>query len=197
MLPPAAQSSCRLRSAGRGVRIMLVFTSRVAERRDLPRLTPVVEAAIGELLSEFLDPAQVAASRAIMGLDTQLVDDGTYFVVEEGGRVAGCGGWSRRATLYGGDHTAGRDAALLDPAVDPAKVRAMYTHPDFARRGVGRLILSLCEEAARAEGFRTLDLMATMAGRPLYRAAGFHEVEEVTDTSGGAPVPLVRMRKEI
>jgi GNAT superfamily N-acetyltransferase len=175
----------------------MAFTHRLAVAADVPALTRLMEAAIGELLRGFLDPAQVAASRAIMGLDTQLIDDGTYFVVEAGGRVAGCGGWSRRATLYGGDHSAGRDAALLDPGTEPAKVRAMYTHPDFARRGVGRLILALCEDAARDEGFRTLDLMGTMAGRPLYEAAGFRVVEEVSDAAGGVPVPLVRMRKSI
>jgi GNAT superfamily N-acetyltransferase len=173
------------------------FTSRVATREDLPGLQPVIEAAIGELQKGFLDAAQIESSRSIMGLDTQLIDDGTYFVVEAGGRFAGCGGWSRRATLYGGDHSAGRDAALLDPAVEPAKVRAMYTHPDFARRGVGRLILGLCEDAARVEGFRVLDLMGTMAGRPLYASAGFRVVEHLSDAAGGTPVPLVRMRKDL
>lgn len=171
------------------------FVSRVATRADLPALRPVIEAAIAELQKGFLDAAQIESSRAIMGLDTQLIDDGTYFVVEADGRIAGCGGWSRRATLYGGDHSAGRDAALLDPATEPAKVRAMYTHPDFARRGVGRLILTLCEDAAAEEGFRVLDLMGTMAGRPLYEAAGFRVVEELSDAAGGVPVPLVRMRK--
>jgi GNAT superfamily N-acetyltransferase len=173
------------------------FVSRVATHGDLPALMPVIDAAIGELQRGFLDAAQIESSRAIMGLDTQLIDDGTYFVVEEAGRIAGCGGWSRRATLYGGDHSAGRDAALLDPEVEPAKVRAMYTHPDFARRGVGRLILRLCEQAARKEGFRRLDLMGTMAGRPLYESAGFRVVEELTDAAGGVPVPLVRMRKAL
>jgi GNAT superfamily N-acetyltransferase len=173
------------------------FVSRVATREDLPALQPVIEAAIGELQKGFLDAAQIESSRAIMGLDTQLIDDGTYFLVENGGRIAGCGGWSRRATLYGGDHSAGRDAALLDPAVEPAKVRAMYTHPDFARRGVGRRILTLCEDAARADGFRVLDLMGTMAGRPLYEAAGFRVIEQLSDDVGGVPVPLVRMRKAL
>lgn len=173
------------------------FVSRVATREDLPALRPVIEAAIGKLQKGFLDAAQIESSRAIMGLDTQLIDDGTYFLVVSGGRIAGCGGWSRRATLYGGDHSAGRDAALLDPAVEPAKVRAMYTHPDFARRGVGRQILTLCEDAARAEGFRVLDLMGTMAGRPLYEAAGFRVIEQLSDDAGGVPVPLVRMRKAL
>lgn len=171
------------------------LTHRVAVRADLPALAPLIDAAIGELQKGFLDAAQIDASRAIMGVDTQLVDDGTYFVVEAGGQLAGCGGWSRRATLYGGDHSAGRDAALLDPAVDPAKVRAMYTHPAFARRGVGRLILALCEAAARAEGFLALELMGTLSGRPLYEAAGFVTVEHLADAAGGVPVPLVRMRK--
>src|SRR5688572_14195470 len=127
-----------------------------------------MDAAIAELQRGFLDPAQIESSRMIMGLDRQLIADGTYFVVEAGDRIAGCGGWSRRATLYGGDHTPGRDTALLDPATEAARVRAMYTHPDFARRGVGRLILTLCEAAARADGFRRVELMATLSGRALY-----------------------------
>src|SRR6185312_176739 len=120
------------------------------------------------------------------------------FVVESpGGDVAGCGGWSRRATMYGNDHSPGRDAKLLDPAVDAARVRAMYTHPAYARRGVGRLILSLCEAAAAAEGFTQLELMSTLAGEPFYIAYGFREVERLADTSGSAPVPIVRMAKPI
>jgi GNAT superfamily N-acetyltransferase len=158
---------------------------------------PLVTAAIEELQKAFLDPDQIRSSHAIMGVDTQLIDDGTYFVVEIDGALAGCGGWSRRATLYGGSHSAGRDAALLDPSTDPARVRAMYTHPDFVRRGVGRLILARCEAAAASEGFTTLELMATLSGQPLYQAAGFAPVEAVEDAAGGAAVPLVRMRKDI
>ena len=173
------------------------LTSRLATHEDVPLLIPLMQAAIAELQKGFLDPAQIESSRAIMGLDTQLIDDGTYFVVELDGQLAGCGGWSRRATLYGGNHTAGRDAALLDPATDPARVRAMYTAPAFARRGVGRLILQLCESAAAAEGFGELELMGTLSGRPLYEAAGFTVIEEVQDASGGAAVPLVRMRKTL
>ncbi|MCE9564200.1 MAG: GNAT family N-acetyltransferase [Planctomycetes bacterium] len=105
-----------------------------------------------------------------MGLDTQLIADGTYFVVEADGSLTGCGGWSRRATMYGADHTPGRDAVLLDPARDAARVRAMFTHPNHTRKGVGRLLLSLSEEAARRDGFKRVELMATMAGEPFYRA---------------------------
>ena len=174
-----------------------MFTHRLATRADLVELAPLVSAAIDQLQASVLTPEQVAASHAIMGIDTQLVDDGTYFVVEAGERIAGCGGWSRRATLYGGDHSTGRDDALLDPAVDAARVRAMYTHPDFARRGVGRITLSLCEAAATAEGFHRLELVATMAGLPLYTACGFDVVDTVDDTSAGTAIPLVRMTKSV
>ncbi|WP_421935859.1 GNAT family N-acetyltransferase [Phenylobacterium sp.] len=156
-----------------------------------------MEAAIAELQKGFLDPAQIASSRMIMGLDRQLLADGTYFMVLDGEAIAGCGGWSRRATLYGGDHTPGRDAALLDPATEPARVRAMYTHPVFARRGVGRLILRLCEAAAGAEGFRRVELMATLSGRALYSQCGYEDIEAIEDARGGAPVPLVRMGKAL
>jgi GNAT superfamily N-acetyltransferase len=161
----------------------------------MPVLRVLMDAAIAELQRGFLDDAEIASSRAIMGIDTQLIDDDTYFVVEIGGEIAGCGGWSRRATLYGGDQTPGRDARLLDPAAEPARVRAMYTHPAYARRGVGRLILSLCEEAAVEEGFQRLELMATLSGEPLYTAYGFRPLERISDDTGGAPVPLIRMEK--
>lgn len=170
---------------------------RLAAEADLPALRALMEVAIAENQKPFLTPDQIEASRAIMGLDSQLVADGTYFVVEAAGEIAGCGGWSRRATLYGGNQTPGRDPALLDPARDPVRVRAMYTAPCFTRRGIGRLILRLCAEAARAEGFRSVELMATMSGRPLYEACGYAPVEELTDDRGGAPVPLVRMRKPL
>jgi GNAT superfamily N-acetyltransferase len=113
------------------------------------------------------------------------------------GELAGCGGWSRRATLYGGNQTPGRDSNLLDPSVDPARVRAMYTHPSYARRGVGRLILQLCESAAAAEGFTRLELMSTLSGEPLYTAYGFRPIERLEDATGGVPVPIVRMAKPI
>ena len=157
----------------------------------------LMDAAIAELQREFLDADQIASSRAVMGIDTQLIKDGTYFVVESDADIAGCGGWSRRATLYGGNQAPGRDSNLLDPRVDPARVRAMYTNPAYARQGVGRLILSLCEAAAASEGFTRLELMSSLAGEPLYTAYGFRPLERVVDATGGAPVPLVRMEKAI
>ncbi len=176
---------------------MTTLTHRLARREDLGPLKALVDAAISELQKPFLAAAQIASSRAIMGLDTQLIDDGTYFIVHADGELAGCGGWSRRATLYGGDQTPGRSAALLDPSHDAARIRAMYTHPLHTRRGVGRFLLSLCEDAARAEGFKKMELMSTMAGEPLYRACGYQPVERVMDDRGGDPVPLLRMTRSL
>jgi GNAT superfamily N-acetyltransferase len=163
---------------------------------DLPELRALMGAAIRKLIGACLDTERVEASFEIMGVDTQLIDDGTYFVVESHGRIAGCGGWSRRATLFGGDHSANRDVRLLDPAAEPARVRAMYTHPDFARQGIGRLVLSLCEAAAAREGFLSLELVATVAGEPLYAACGFSVTERIeVPTSKGVTIPCARMRK--
>lgn len=157
----------------------------------------IMDAAIVELQLGFITAEEIESSKAIMGIDTQLIEDSTYYVVELAGAVAGCGGWSRRATLYGHDTTAGRDAHLLDPATEPARVRAMYTNPAFKRRGVGRLILETCEHAAAAEGFTRLSLMSTLSGEPLYASYGFVETERLEDDQGGAPVPLVRMEKPV
>ena len=175
------------------------LTHRLATLDDVPAICALMDRAIGELQRDFLSPAEIAASRAVMGLDTQLIVDGGYFLVEEAGRLAGCGGWSHRATLYGGDHSAAlRDARLLDPAQDAARIRAMFTDPAFARRGVGRLILSLCENAARAAGFTRAEMMATLAGQPLYAACGYAPIERVSAAPvDGVTVPLVRMGKAL
>ena len=171
------------------------LTHRLARRDDLEALRALMDLAISELQKSFLDESQIASSRAIMGLDTQLIDDGTYFIVESDDQLAGCGGWSRRVTMYGGDKTPGRSAALLDPTKDAARIRAMYTHPNHTRKGVGRFIISLCEEAAKAEGFTKMELVATLSGEPLYRACGFVSYENIVDDRGGVGVPLLRMKK--
>jgi GNAT superfamily N-acetyltransferase len=178
------------------------FVLRRAERADMPALAALMAAAIGELLKPFLPPDLVEASREVMGLDSQLIADGAYYVVEyeieSKPLIVGCGGWSRRATLFGGDHSAGRDAALLDPRTDPARVRAMYTRPGWTRRGVGRIILDHCEAEAAAEGFTACELAATLGGAPLYRACGYIPVEAFeAPTSAGLRVPLIRMRKPL
>ena len=173
------------------------LTHRLAQRDDLDALKALMDAAISENQKAFLDESQIVSSRAIMGLDTQLIDDGTYFIVEVDGELAGCGGWSRRVTMYGGDQTPGRSATLLDPTKDAARIRSMYTHPNHTRKGIGRLIISLCEEAAIAEGFKKMELVATLSGEPLYHACGFEPYEEIVDDRGGAEVPLLRMRKSL
>ncbi|MDC7694226.1 GNAT family N-acetyltransferase [Asticcacaulis sp. DXS10W] len=171
---------------------------RLATEDDIPSLLNLMKLAIDRLQSDFLSTEQIIASHAIMGLDTQLIADRTYFVLEQSGVIAGCGGWSHRATLYGGDHsTSLREPGLLDPATDPARIRAMYTNPEFKRRGVGRRVLSVCECAARAEGFIRAELMATLAGAALYKTCGYEVIDTVSDDRGGTPVPLVRMRKAL
>ncbi len=174
-----------------------MLTHRLATEGDLPQLRALMDAAIGELQKGFLSDEQIAASRKIMGLDTQLIADRTYFVVHDTGTLAGCGGWSRRATLYGGDHFRARDGSFLDPAKDAARIRAMYTAPAFARRGVGRLILRLCEEAAFACGFSRMELGGTLSGAPLYAACGYEVIERIIEQVGDVPVPLLRMGKDL
>ena len=158
-----------------------MLTHRLATEDDLAALEALMAQAIGELQRGFLDEAQIVASRQVMGLDSQLIADRTYFLVEFG--VA-----QGRAVI----------AALLDPAVDAARVRAMYTHPAFARRGVGRLILSLCEAAAANAGFSRVQLMATLSGEPLYRAAGYEAIEHTAAAPvNGVVVPLILMGKAL
>lgn len=174
------------------------FTTRWATAADLETLRALMARSIDTLQSGFLTPRQVVASRQVMGLDTQLVADGTYLVVEEGAVAVGCGGWSRRATLYGGDHSTDlRDPVLLDPTRDAARIRAMYTDPAHARRGIGRLILDRCERAAADAGFAEVELMATASGRPLYLACGYRDIAPGDADVGGITVPLTRMRKAL
>jgi len=175
------------------------LTHRIATEADIPALHAVMARAIAELQSDFLTPAQVAASTQVMGLDSQLVRDGTYFIVEIDGQIAGIGGWSFRATLYGGDKSlVARTPEVLDPTRDAAKIRAMYTNPDFTRRGIGRVVIGLCEDAARAAGFTRAEMMATAAGVPLYRACGYEPVDApIAADVDGVAVPLIRMGKAL
>jgi len=178
---------------------MTGLTHRIASTDDLPALRALMTRAIERLQDGFLTPKQVRASHKVMGLDTQLVLDGTYFVVELDGRIVGSGGWSWRATLYGGDDSiVTREPVALDPSTDAAKIRAMYTDPDFARRGIGSMVLGLCEAAARKAGFARAEMMATMAGEPLYRACGYVPVEPIlSEPINGVRVPLLRMEKAL
>jgi GNAT superfamily N-acetyltransferase len=178
------------------------FTHRVATETDVRAIEDLMKASIAENMKEFLTGEEIVATQESMGLDTTLICDGTYFVVEtvrDGKAVmVGCGGWGKRRTLYGGDRTAGRDDSYADPATDAARIRAMYTRPGWTRQGIGSLLLQLGEDAARAAGFTTIELGATMSGEPLYRARGYVEVDRqmLTGANGSASVVIV-MRKPL
>ncbi len=176
---------------------MAELTHRIATEADIPALVALMDRSIAGPLAAFLTPDQINASRRLMGIDSQLIADRTFFIVEADGVLAGCGGWSGRITEYGGDHTPGRSPAPLTPGVDAARIRAMYTAPEFVRQGVGSQILSLCELAARATGYDRVELVATLGGEPLYLAHGYVEIERFEDDRGGARVPLVRMGKRL
>jgi GNAT superfamily N-acetyltransferase len=144
-------------------------------------------------------PEQVdGALRGAFGIDTQLVDDRTYFVAEENGELAGCGGWSFRSTLFGGDARSGRDASLLDPSTQAAKIRAFFVEPTKARRGVGSALLERCEKEARARGFLRAEMMATLPGVKLYAARGYVGGKRVRyDLGDGESIEFVPMTKDL
>ena len=149
---------------------------RVAVPSDAEQIQALMERSILDLFPAFYDERETASAAVHIGhLDMMLIDDATYFVHEADGEIIACGGWSRRGKLYTGSGDREDDDRLLDPATEPARVRAMFVRGDFTRRGIGRAILVACEDAARAEGFRNLALMATLPGEPLYRAFGFRE----------------------
>ena len=177
------------------------FTLRLATEDDIPSLHALIEASVRALQAGDYTPEQIeGALGTVLGLDTQLIADRTYFVAEAARaflpHLAGCGGWSNRKTLFGADHGPGREPAFLDPAKDAAKVRAIFVHPAYARRGLGSLILASVEEAARAAGFRRFELGSTLTGVPLYRLRGYVEVERVAvPLTNGKWVPVVKMVK--
>jgi GNAT superfamily N-acetyltransferase len=175
------------------------FNLRKAALSDRPAVSRLIElSARGLSREEYSDEQIEAAIRSIFGVDSELIKDGTYFVAEASGQLVGCGGWSRRATLFGGDQYAAREPAELDPARDAAKIRAFFVHPEWARRGVGRAILERCEQEARACGFRSLELMATLPGLKFYRSLGYVGNERVTlEISGGTTIDFVPMKKEV
>lgn len=181
---------------------------RLATPADIPRLQPLIEASVRGLQANDYSPSQMdQALGTWLGLDTQLIADGTYFAVEAAanpgqlptiGGLAACGGWSRRKTPYGSDHRPGRDDSLLDPKTDAAKIRAFFVHPAWARRGIGSHILQLCERAAQAEGFTRFEMGATLTGIPLYRHHGYVEGERIDlPLANGEVLPIVKMTKQL
>jgi GNAT superfamily N-acetyltransferase len=175
---------------------------RKATAADVPRLREVIEASVRGLQAEDYSPAQIeGALKSVYGVDSQLIADGTYFVAEvteiqSKPKIVACGGWSKRKTLYGGDQYAAREDSLLDPAQDAAKIRAFFVHPQWARRGIGGLILEACENAARDAGFTRLEMGATLSGVAFYKAKGYAAVEnQEVPLGNGETLPIVRMAK--
>jgi GNAT superfamily N-acetyltransferase len=190
---------------------------RRAVARDVPVLRKLIEASVRELQAEDYTPEQMeGALESVFGVDSQLIEDGTYFVAEArdgesrsaddktaGGEssgaewgIAGCGGWSKRKTLYGSDHWTGREDTLLDPVRDAAKIRAFFIHPVWARRGVGSRILEACEAAAHEAGFTRYEMGATLTGAKLFGAKGYVPIEEIqVPLKNGLSLPVIRMAK--
>lgn len=170
---------------------------RPATLSDLAELEALIALSARALSANDYSPAQIeGALRGAFGVDTQLIRDGSYFVVEHGTQLVGCGGWSRRRTLFGGDARAERDATELDPHTEAAKIRAFFIHPDFARRGIGATLLDRCERDARACGFSRFEMMATLPGVRLYAARGYVAGEPILWPLGdGLTIRFVPMRK--
>jgi GNAT superfamily N-acetyltransferase len=175
------------------------FFFRAATLDDVPVLVDVIARSARGLSRQDYTEAQIeAALGTAWGVDTELIRDGTYFAVEAGGEIIACGGWSKRRTLFGGDAQPGRRSDLLDPEHDAARVRAFFVRPEWARQGVGRALLERCEREARAHGFRSVELLATLPGARLYRAFGYVAGERTTHPlPGGLEMHVVPMRKAI
>lgn len=181
----------------------MTFTLRQAVPSDIPTLRVLIDASVRGLQAEDYSPSQIkSALESVYGVDSQLIADRTYFVVEavseEGGdpTIVACGGWSKRKTLYGGDVWKAREDSLLDPRKDAAKIRAFFVHPSWVRRGIGTMLLEACEQAAIAGGFHRFEMGATLSGVPLYRARGYVALEKLgVPLANGESLPIVRMEK--
>lgn len=179
---------------------MLTHEPRPATPADVPALRRLIDASVRGLNAGLYTDAQVeSALRYVFGPDTALIADGTYFVIEVRGVLAAAGGWGRRRTLYGGDQMKSADPEpLLDPATEPARIRAFYVHPEFARRGLARALFEACRTAARDAGFRRLALASTLPGLALYRALGFAETgRDEALLPDGVRFPVVHMERSI
>ncbi len=180
----------------------VTFTHRIAQQIDTEVIRQLMQASIAENMKAFLSVSEIEAAKETMGVDKTLIADGTYFLIEaiHNGKavLVGCGGWGKRKTLYGGDHTVGRDDSLSDPDTEAARIRAMYTHPDWTRRGIGTLLLELGEDAASKAGFKTIELGSTVPGEPLYLVRGYVEVERRVETAAnGSENTVIKMVKPL
>jgi len=172
---------------------------RLATMDDRQAIRELIAESARQLSREHYNDTQIeAAIASVFGVDSDLIEDGTYFVAENSGIMLGCGGWSRRKTLFGGDQYSARNAGYLDPQSEPAKIRAFFVHPAHARKGIARAILSRCETEAKAHGFRTLELMATLPGIAFYQTCGFSKVGSYDlELAAGVKLELVPMRKDL
>lgn len=176
---------------------------RTAVESDIPALHSLIEASVRVLQAKDYTALQIeGALGTVLGLDTQLISDRTYFVAvldtEEGELIVACGGWSKRKTLFGSDHGPNRQDSFLDPKTDPAKIRAIFVHPNHARQGIGSQLLRVCEEAAMAEGFARFEMGSTLTGVPLYRLKGYVDLERLeVPLKNGTTLPVIRMAKEL
>lgn len=175
------------------------WSLRLAREEDIPAIENLIPLSVRGLQSSYYSVAQMeTAIGSVFGVDRQLIRDGTYFVVDCEGAIVGCGGWSKRKTLFGSDHQTNRDDTELNPVTDSARVRAFFVHPDLARRGLGRAILEQCEKAIRDAGFRSIELAATLPGVPFYAAFNYisHEKRDVS-LPNGLSLAVVRMTKQL
>ncbi len=171
---------------------------RLATREDVPALQKLIDASVRGLSVEYYSQSQIASGLTyVFGVDTQLINDGTYFVAETEEELVGSGGWSKRQTLFGGDQSKSDRDPLLDPEHDAARIRAFYVDPRWARRGIGSRILTACEEAAAKAGFKRVELVATLPGEPLYSDRGYHKAEPMEIKTPEGNLPAFRMTKNI
>ena len=172
---------------------------RMATMQDVPALKELIPTSARELSKGYYTPQQAeSAIKYIFGMDTQLIADKTYYIAEADGQVVGCGGWSKRKTLYGGDQMKTEQDPLLDPEQDAGRIRAFFIHPEWARKGIGRRIIEACEEAAKADGFTRMELGATLPGEPLYAAMGYEVTDRFDIPMGdGTALPAAHMKKQL
>ena len=178
------------------------FQHRIASKDDVTAIIELMQTSITENMKAYLSPVEIEAAKETMGVDRTLIEDGSYFLIEamlnQRNVLVGCGGWGKRKTLYGGDHTKGRDDRLSDPSTDAARIRAMYTHPDWTRLGIGSLLLELGENAARKAGFKIIELGSTVAGEALYVARGYIETHRhSTNADNGSMNLIITMEKTL
>ncbi len=172
---------------------------RVARMEDIPTLKELIPLSAAELSKNYYTPQQIASAiKYIFGVDTQLISDKTYYVAASGGQIVGCGGWSKRKTMFGGDQMKEEQDPLLDPAQDAGRIRAFFIHPLWARKGIGRRIIQACEEAAAADGFTRMELVSTLPGEPLYAAMGYEVTRRFDEPlADGTNLPLAHMKKQL